>query len=201
MKKYFNSTKGFTLIELLIVIAILGILATAVLSAINPIEQINRGRDTGTQSDAEQLLSAIQRFNASQGYFPWQTGAADEIVSTGWTKVTGDAVVAPGGWTIDNGGVSKVLDKLGSIAGGTQELQTAFITRITSEGHRGLWVYNGGVQGNSTYVCFKPQSGSFLQTTQKRWLANCAGVPEDLDNDPVTVCDSTDHSNDYSCLP
>ena len=45
---------GFTMIELLIVITILGILAVAVLSAINPIEQINRGRDTGRQSDAEQ---------------------------------------------------------------------------------------------------------------------------------------------------
>src|SRR5579872_4230016 len=80
-KKFINpaSAKGFTLIELLIVIAILGILATAVLSAINPVEQINRGRDTGTQSDAEQLISAIQRFNASNGYFPWLTGATDNI--------------------------------------------------------------------------------------------------------------------------
>ena len=32
--------KGFTLIELLIVISILGILAVAVLSAINPVEQL-----------------------------------------------------------------------------------------------------------------------------------------------------------------
>ncbi|PIU02330.1 hypothetical protein COT66_00800, partial [Candidatus Shapirobacteria bacterium CG09_land_8_20_14_0_10_49_15] len=31
--------KGFTLVEMLIVIAIIGVLAVAVLSAINPIEQ------------------------------------------------------------------------------------------------------------------------------------------------------------------
>ena len=67
---------GFTMIELLVVIAILGILAVAVLSAINPIEQINRGRDTGSRSDAEQLLSAIDRYNAFNGYFPWVTSQA-----------------------------------------------------------------------------------------------------------------------------
>ena len=53
------------MIELLIVIAILGILAVAVLAAINPIDRLT-GRDTGTRSDAEQLLGAIDRFNAFQ---------------------------------------------------------------------------------------------------------------------------------------
>ena len=72
MKKinFFSKVKSqmaFTMIELLIVIAILGILAVAVLAAINPIEQINRGRDTGSRSDAEQLLSAIDRFYAYKG--------------------------------------------------------------------------------------------------------------------------------------
>src|SRR3989304_3138472 len=75
--KNLRQQAGFTMIELLIVIAILGILAIAVLAAINPIEQINRGRDTGSRSDAEQLISAIDRFYAFNGYYPWQTGAAD----------------------------------------------------------------------------------------------------------------------------
>ena len=69
MKKL-TTQLGFTMIELLIVITILGILAVAVLSAINPIEQIRRARDTSSQSDAEQLLSAIDRYNAFQGVFP-----------------------------------------------------------------------------------------------------------------------------------
>lgn len=226
IKKTFLPQKGFTLIELLIVIAILGILATAVLSAINPIEQINRGRDTGTQSDAEQLLSAISRFNAAQGYFPWQTGQSDVNTSTGWTKVKNDAV-APSGWTVDNDGVTNVLAKLGSSAGGTQELQTAFITRVTGGTSRTLYVYNGGAQGNSTYVCFNPQSGSFIAQARKRWnvvggiptdctgtTCNCDGVPEDLrftatagnwDSGVAgsTICDkiSSDNKNVMYCLP
>ena len=61
---------GFTMIELLVVIAVLGILAAAVLSAINPIEQINKGRDTGHRSDAEQLLSAVDRYFALHELYP-----------------------------------------------------------------------------------------------------------------------------------
>jgi len=72
----FKLRTGFTMIELLIVIAVLGVLAVAVLSAINPIEQINRGRDTGSRSDAEQLLSAFDRFYTSQQIYPWQRPAA-----------------------------------------------------------------------------------------------------------------------------
>ena len=65
--------KGFTLVELLIVIALIGVLAVAVLAAINPLEQLNRARDTGMESDASQLLAAIDRYYATQEKFPWQT--------------------------------------------------------------------------------------------------------------------------------
>lgn len=58
---------GFTLIELLIVIAVLGILATAVLVAINPIEQINRSRDAGRISSVSQLGQAMQTYYTGQG--------------------------------------------------------------------------------------------------------------------------------------
>lgn len=62
---------GFTLVELLIVIALLGVLAAAVLAAINPLEQANRARDTKMMSDASQLLAAIDRYYVSIGHFPW----------------------------------------------------------------------------------------------------------------------------------
>src|SRR3990167_838952 len=82
--------RGFTLIELLIVIAVLGILAVAVLAAINPIEQINRSRDTGSRSDAEQLISAIDRYYATNGYYPWMTGASSNNTDVGWIEINAD---------------------------------------------------------------------------------------------------------------
>ncbi len=58
--------KGFTLIELLIVIAILGVLAAAILVAINPLEQLARGRDGGRKSTVSQLGNATQAYFTSQ---------------------------------------------------------------------------------------------------------------------------------------
>lgn len=63
--------KGFTLIELLIVITIIGILAVAVLSAINPIEQIRRAQDQGRESDAAELLNGLERYYTAFFEYPW----------------------------------------------------------------------------------------------------------------------------------
>ena len=68
--------KGFTLIELLVVISLIGVLAVAVLSAINPIEQLNKGRDAGRRADSAQIINAIDRYYASNEEFPWNSSTA-----------------------------------------------------------------------------------------------------------------------------
>ncbi|HVZ11787.1 MAG TPA: prepilin-type N-terminal cleavage/methylation domain-containing protein, partial [Patescibacteria group bacterium] len=47
--------RGFTLIELLVVIAVIGVLAAIVLLAVNPTEQLARGRDANRISSIEGL--------------------------------------------------------------------------------------------------------------------------------------------------
>ena len=68
-KKFF---KGFTLIELLIVIAILGILAAAVLVAVNPAKRQRQARDSARKNDIGQLATALQAYYTTpgQGVYP-----------------------------------------------------------------------------------------------------------------------------------
>lgn len=192
--------KGFTMIELLIVITILGILAVAVLSAINPIEQMNRGRDTGSRSDAEQLLSAVDRFYATQGHYPWQTGEDDDAnLPTIWADVEDT------NWA-DSATVA-VLDKLSGAAGvGTAELRQSFVTRITGATYNTLIKYNRGTAGDSTYVCFQPRSASFRAEAIRRCggtAGACTGLPVDLRS--VANCDTVICGGGIlttmSCLP
>ncbi|MCB9813638.1 MAG: type II secretion system protein [Pseudomonadales bacterium] len=203
-----NSIGGFTMIELLIVIAILGILAVAVLSAINPIEQINRGRDTGSRSDAEQLLSAIDRYNAFQGYYPWKTGASDatahviESALTSWTTAAS---------FVDTGGTCPVSEKLGTAttAGciGADELKDTFFNRLFDTGYNHLSIYNSGTQGASTYVCFVPKSKAFISEAQARCVdAIGTGLPSDINAaNKATICagwaDPTPANPVWVCLP
>jgi hypothetical protein len=155
----------------------LGILAVAVLSAINPIEQINRGRDTSSRSDSEQLLTAMDRFNAFQGFYPWTTGP------------TADATLPPKevlmDWVVNIGGSDcPILSRLGSQDTGvvgcinTDELNLSYIQRVSQPtGYNRLWVYNSGTTGASTYVCFQPTSSAFKQEATQR----CGdGLPSDI---------------------
>jgi prepilin-type N-terminal cleavage/methylation domain-containing protein len=89
-KKLLLAKKGFTLIELLIVIAVLGVLAAVVLVAIDPAQQLARGRDSGRKTSIGQLGRSLQAYYTSnQGYptaIQWTT-APNILVTFGEIKL------------------------------------------------------------------------------------------------------------------
>jgi len=138
-----NKQKGFTLIELLIVIVVLGILAVAILSAINPIEQINKATDSGTQSDAAELINALERYYASNQSWPW--AGTQGGLGTGWVE----AGKIPG--------LSGLAD--------TGEVKSEFISR---DNLNYVYVKLQG-SGSSEYIiaCFEPVSQTFKKNLKQ----------------------------------
>lgn len=202
-KKRNESHKGFTLVELLVVIALIGVMAVAVLSAINPIEQVNKGTDTGMRSDTEQLLSAADRYYSVQQYYPWMSGTTDTGVG-GHDSLTANFDTTTG--CISNGGPSGSVCQLegtGLVGGGangtttgyqpiltqlvaTNEVKSGFRTRLLDITKHPIYLYlNATVSGATPYGCFKPKSRAFAlesQTRCKGFTGAQTGTPFDTNH-------------------
>lgn len=122
MKKLLKLQRGFTLIELLIVIAVLGVLAAVVLVAIDPVEQLARGRDSGRKSSISQLGHALEAYaTANNSAYPAIAAWMTTLTNTGDVKIapdgTGGTVIAPAcaggtvmsGWCYKTSGTQAVV--------------------------------------------------------------------------------------------
>lgn len=139
--------KGFTLIELLIVISILGILATAVLSAINPVEQMKKARDAGRKSDAAELLNAHERYFTTFGCYSWANSA-----TVCGSTVLGNAVIATAATFAPGYGVALFNGDLIT----KEELKTQFSSRSTVTKSE-LYVTENATN-HQVSICFVPES-------------------------------------------
>jgi prepilin-type N-terminal cleavage/methylation domain-containing protein len=99
MRNYLKSSKGFTLIELLIVIAVLGVLAAVVLVAIDPVEQLARGRDSGRKTTVAQIGHAMVSYYTTNAAYPAAAAWNTTLTNSGDLKLVpadpGGSVAAP----------------------------------------------------------------------------------------------------------
>lgn len=141
LPKHISSKKGFTLIELLIVIGILGILAAGLLAAVDPLEQLRKGRDTSKRNVAIEVYNANARYFATRGSMPWGTGSYGSI-----TLASMGAGGAIG---------SLVLER---------ELKQDFNAGLDDSIASSLYLYGQSEAiGGSVFVCFRPESRDVRQ--------------------------------------
>lgn len=162
---------GFTLIELLVVLGILGILAAGLLAAIDPFEQLKKGRDTNLRNTVIELLNGFTRYYATHGGLPWCPAGTCTTFTT--TKLSDTTF-----WDETTGYLQDLIDD--------GELKTEF--------RNGLGVTNAGrvymTSGDPTEViiCFQPDSKA---------LRNDDTVQYDADGsvNATKVCDTAGTTN------
>jgi prepilin-type N-terminal cleavage/methylation domain-containing protein len=171
-----GAIKGFTLIELIIAITILGLLAVALLAALDPIEQFNKARDTATRNTALEIHNAMLRYNASKERFP-------------------DAVETPGTYNMISTGPSII-----AVLIDTGELKSNFIQAAGSGALSRIGVYN---TGTTLYTCFRPVSKQFKTEAGLFVITPSIGYPNTVITpgvDPSTCASaSTDASTRNGC--
>lgn len=88
LKKLISKNKGFTLLEILLVIAAIGILASIVIVAINPLRQIGKAENASRWGGINTIQKALDQYYIANGRYPQNViddanGLYGEICDTG----------------------------------------------------------------------------------------------------------------------
>lgn len=69
----FPTLNGFTLIEVLITLALVGVMATGIIIAVNPLSQLQKAQDSKRKSDLSQVQKAVETYYQDNGKYPPST--------------------------------------------------------------------------------------------------------------------------------
>ncbi|MBI1871802.1 type II secretion system protein [Candidatus Collierbacteria bacterium] len=138
--------KGFTLIELLIVIGVLGILATGLLAAVDPFEQLKKARDANNRNAVIELHNATTRYYATHAALPWDETSA--------TQACKDALL-PGGTRSTVGVTLTAATTCVTMLETDGELKTGFVNAIGAAQAAKTYVVSPST--TQVVVCFSPE--------------------------------------------
>ncbi len=146
-RNLFSSHKGFTLIELLVVLGILGILAAALLAAINPVEQLRKGQDTSLKNIATEFVGANTSYYSTINALPW------------FSVANGGANCYSGGNTLNAVPLNSLANCITTLVS-NGELKASFSQ--TANLSKVIITNPDPQSGNATdtVACFEPQSNS-----------------------------------------
>lgn len=185
---------GFTLVELLIVIGLLGAIALIVISAINPIEQSNRARDTRFKADGGQLISALDRYFTGGSAFPWMNvdTTIENDDSYGFVSAS-DQGVGVCGATCATDGLLLTSNELKS------EFKSRDFIKATVASKQ-LWIGKAVGANSSVYACFVPLSNSVRDKAVLDGKVYTISTT-DGSRTPTSSCDTTWADTCYVCIP
>ena len=172
-----KNASGFTLIELLVVIAVIGVLATVILLAVNPLEQLARGRDSGRKSGVTTLGNGVQAYYTSRnGSYPTaDTTWVTQLQNAGEIKVPPPIIALQ----VTGRTTACTSANVTNYCFATSGTDFIVYTRLESNaenskcatGNPGAWFTYLSAQGRACLVCTadgatNPSTGSTCNTVQ-----------------------------------
>ena len=178
---------GFTLIELLVVIAILGILAAAIIVAINPNKRLAQARDAQRKNDVSAIANALAGYGTLHGgTYPKET-QCDSSLGEKSSACTSGTFTTPYGWNKTTSG--NIYDELVT--------KEQFLKELPKD------PINGTINGTTYYYIYEPGSnlasaGNNCDGTTEcsYWIGALLEAPSDS-NKPIFRC--TDKTSDPGC--
>lgn len=166
--------KGFTLIELIIVIAIIGVLASVLVVALNPIEQSNKSRDVAAKAALKSIHDLAIRFYYKTGYMPWCDSTALNTCNA--ISLTNDADGVPIG--------NALLDDMATNLTAEKETPSDFRNNLSGTLKEDIIISTTDSHDNFT-LCFNPKSATYEADSTNVWT-NAVGSADTCvqDNDP-----------------
>lgn len=164
-KNFPVAKQGFTLIELLIVIGVLGILATGLMAAVDPFEQLKKARDANNRNAVVELHNAATRYYATHGSFPWDVTPA--VTTCDNTIFGGSRATDPTALPLNDANMSLCIAAFEADG----ELKTGFLTAL---GNTAANMHISSTGLTQVSVCFAPEGKALWNDPQTKY--NMQGV-------------------------